>query len=481
MQRIFLIFLTVVLWVPVMMAQNSDEDMEILEPLDGEKKVIADGYGSTPDEALQNALRNAVEQAAGAYVSSITEIENDEIVKDEVLSLSHGFIKTHRKLSESKFDDEYKVVAAAIIVEKQMLERLEASGLKVDYNAGGLVSKLKEWDRMKQDEYNMATALFDVHNMKDYGIIWDYNIRTDEPARNGDTYTFTGTVSAKTNPNYTVEFYNLKNILSELALETREMRYQIPVTHLISKNSDKSVPYDRYAFNVLKRNKDGSIKRNKKGESKEATRYVDMVIPIVEPELVNKRSAYGNRWQVPFKFYGINEMTGLMGLTFKQYEKPLTQQDKNRVNESWLNGYNTVFDFFVKDFSPYVLVLSEGENLLTNSKLVTFYKFMNPQTLEVVEDYITFLFESAHCKVVFETGTGNEDYDFVPDAFYAQYAAIDPEVWSDKADVVYRGVVFNKLPDLGFEFTIEKKFSEAEFNKIQEVKVAPFKGEQWMK
>lgn len=481
MQKFFLVFLTVVLWVPVLMAQNSDEDMVILEPLDGEKKVIADGYGPTPDAALQNALQNAVEQAAGAYVSSITEIENDEIVKDEVLSLSHGFIKEHRKLSESKFDNEYKVVAAAIIVEKQMIKRLEASGLKVDYNAGGLVSKLKEWDKMKEDEYKMATALFNVHELKDYGIIWNYNIHVNEPARNGNKYTVTGKVSAKTNPNYTVEFYNLKNILSELALETRELRYQIPVNHLVSKNSEKTVPYDRYAFKVLKRNTDGSIKRNRKGEAKEATRYVDMIIPIVEPELVNKRSAYGNRRNVPFKFYGINEMTGLMGLTFKKYEKPLSQQDKNRVNEPWLNNYNTVFDFFIKDFSPYVLVLSEGENLLTNSKVVTFYKFMNPKTLEVVEDYITFLFESAHCKVVFETGSEEDDFDFIPDAFYAQYASIDPEVWSDNAKAVYRGVVFNKLPDLGFEFNIEKEFTEEEFNKIKEVRVEPFKGAEWMK
>lgn len=481
MQNFTLTFLTVVFCFTATLAQNSNEDMVILEPLDGEKKVIADGYGPTPEAALQNALQNAVEQAAGAYVSSITEIENDEIVKDEVLSLSHGFIKEHRKLSESKFEADYKVVAAAIIVEKQMMERLEASGLKVDYNASGLVSKLKEWDKMKEDEYKMASALFDIHELKNYGIIWDYNIQVNEPARKGDKYTVTGTVTAKTNPNYTVEFFNLKNILSELALETEELRYQIPVSHLVSKNSKKSIPYDRFAFKVFKRNKDGSIKRNRKGKAKEATKYLDLIIPIVEPSLVNKRTAYGNRRDVPFKFYGINEMTGLMGLTFKQYEKPLTQQDKNRVNESWLNRYDIVFDFFTKDFSPYILVLTEGENLLTNSKVATFYKFMNPQTMEVIEDYITFLFESAHCKVVFETGEGESNFDYIPDAFYAQYASINPEVWSDQAKVAYRGMVFNKLPDLGFSFNIEKEFTESEFNQIKEVRVEPFKGEQWMK
>jgi hypothetical protein len=481
MYKSILIFIAVLFLTPALLSQNSDEDMVVLEARDGEKKVIADGYGATPEQALQNALQNAVEQAAGAYVSTITEIENDEIVKDEVLSLSHGFIKEHRKLSESKFDDEYKVVAAAIIVEKQMIERLEASGLKVNYNAGGLVSKLKAWDKMKEDEYLMAKALFDLHELKNYGIIWDYNIHMNEPKRRGDKYTVIGTVSAVTNTNYSIEFYNLKNILSELALETIEMKYQLPVAHLVRQNSKETINYDRFAFKELKRDKEGIIIRNRKGKVKESTKFIDMIIPIVEPQLVTKNKAYGRRQNVPFQFYGVNEMTGLMGLTFKKYEKPLTQQDKNRINETWLNKYEMVFDFYTKDFTPYMLVLTEGENLLTNSKVVTFYKFMNPKTIEIVQEYITFLFESAHCKVVFETADENSEIEYVPDAFYAQYAAINSDVWSTLAKAPYEGIVFNKLPELGFQFNIEKEFSEEEFNKITEVSVEPFKGEQWMK
>ncbi len=132
-----------VLYIAFSFAQSNDHIIA-LEALEGEKKIVADGYGSTPDEALTAALQNAVEQAAGSYVSSMTEIENDEIVKDEVLSLSHGFIKEHRKLSESKFDDEYKVVVAAIIVEKQMIKSLEAEWYrKYTTKHQGLVSDLK--------------------------------------------------------------------------------------------------------------------------------------------------------------------------------------------------------------------------------------------------------------------------------------------------------------------------------------------------
>ncbi len=461
-----------ILLVSLSLFAQKDEGLIALEAAEGEKKIVADGYGATPEKALNAALQNAIEQAAGAYVSSMTEIENDEIVKEEVLSLSHGFIKEHRKLSESNFGDEYKVVVAAIIVEKQIINSLQASGVKVKYQTSGLVSKLKAWDKMKEDEYKMAKALFDVHQMKNYGIIWDYMLQMEEPIRSGNQYTVRGTVTASTNANYTTEFMNLKGILSELALEKKELKYQLPVSHLVRKGSKQTVPYDRYAFKEFTRKKNGKIKTK--------TKLIDLVVPIVKAKLSNNRSAYGRRGSVPFKFYGVNEMTGMMFLAFQKFEVPLTTQDKNRINESWLNRYTTVFDFFSKDFTPYVLVLTEGENLLSQSKTVTFYKFMNPKTLDVIREYITFIFEASQCKVEYQTQEG-EPIEFIPDAFYAQYAEIKPKLWSTKAKIAYKGYIFNKLPDLQFQFQVEKRFTEEEFNQILEVEVVPFKGDIWKK
>ena len=472
MKKILWILISILL-VSLSAIAQYNEEMIPLEVLEGEKKVIADGYGFSPDDALQKALQNAVEQAAGAYVSSVTEIIDDEIVRDELLSLSHGFIKEHRKLSESKFDDEYKVVVAAVIVEKQMIKSLEASGVKVTYRTSGMVSDLMAWDKMKEDEYQMAKALFDVHEMKNYGIIWDYRLYMGDARRAGTNYSVKGNLVVTTNPNYSIEFYNLKRILSELALETEEMKYKIPVSHAIAIGSKSTRPYDRYSFKVFKRKKNGKIKQ--------ATKLIDLVVPIVAPGIQNKRSAYGNRRAVPFKFYGVNAGTGyLMQIAAKKYERPLTIQDKNRINENWLNRYETIFDFFSKDYTPYVLVLTEGENILTQSQVVTFYKFMNPKTLDVIREYITFIFEAAHCKIHYNM-QDTIPTEFIPDAFFIQYAKMHAEVWSTNAQITYQGYVFNKLPSLRFEFEIKKDFSQEEFRKMLGVEVVPFKGEQWMK
>ena len=54
--------------------------------------LTTSGTGKTIEEAKNNALRSAIEQAFGAFISSKTEILNDEIVKDEIVSLSGGSI-----------------------------------------------------------------------------------------------------------------------------------------------------------------------------------------------------------------------------------------------------------------------------------------------------------------------------------------------------------------------------------------------------
>jgi len=63
------------------------------------------GQGKTIDEARANALRSAVEQAFGAFISSNTKIINDSIVKDEFSSISAGNILGYEELHQSQLSD----------------------------------------------------------------------------------------------------------------------------------------------------------------------------------------------------------------------------------------------------------------------------------------------------------------------------------------------------------------------------------------
>ncbi|MCE5227848.1 MAG: hypothetical protein LLG05_18570 [Porphyromonadaceae bacterium] len=69
------------------------------------EKVIVSGIGIDMDKAKLNAIRNAVEQAIGSYISSDTIVQNSAVLKDEVLSYSGGYVKDMKILSQEKNDD----------------------------------------------------------------------------------------------------------------------------------------------------------------------------------------------------------------------------------------------------------------------------------------------------------------------------------------------------------------------------------------
>lgn len=67
-------------------------------------KVVVTGVGVDADKARQNAIRNAVEQVIGTYVSSDTMVQNSQLLKDEILSYSGGYVKESRVISQEKGD-----------------------------------------------------------------------------------------------------------------------------------------------------------------------------------------------------------------------------------------------------------------------------------------------------------------------------------------------------------------------------------------
>ena len=61
-----------------------------------EVTLVVSADGATKEEATKVALRSAIEQAYGTFVSANTTILNDEMVKDEIVTLSTGNVKTYQ-------------------------------------------------------------------------------------------------------------------------------------------------------------------------------------------------------------------------------------------------------------------------------------------------------------------------------------------------------------------------------------------------
>jgi hypothetical protein len=91
------------------------------------EKVVATGTGIDSEKATRSAIRNAVEQVIGLYVSSDTIVQNAQVLKDEVLTHSAGYVKDSRVISEEKNDDGLTVIKIeALVISTKLAQKIES-------------------------------------------------------------------------------------------------------------------------------------------------------------------------------------------------------------------------------------------------------------------------------------------------------------------------------------------------------------------
>src|SRR5690606_26927259 len=78
-------------------------------------EVEAKGVGINKNDALQDALRNAVGQAAGVVLKSETRVENYMVISDAIATNIDGYVKKYTVISEIPFPDRFEVKVKAEI------------------------------------------------------------------------------------------------------------------------------------------------------------------------------------------------------------------------------------------------------------------------------------------------------------------------------------------------------------------------------
>lgn len=103
---------------------------------DNEKEIVATGMadGTTAksrDEAIDDALRRAVEQAMGSYVSSETLVENMILIEDRIYSETRGYIKSYEVIKEKTDGGAYEIRISAVVKTGKLADDLESIGLLI--------------------------------------------------------------------------------------------------------------------------------------------------------------------------------------------------------------------------------------------------------------------------------------------------------------------------------------------------------------
>mgnify|MGYP000512706320 CR=1 FL=1 len=95
--------------------------------------LTTSGTGKTIEEAKNNALRSAIEQAFGAFISSKTEILNDEIVSDQITSVASGNIQSFEIRSQEKLSDQlYGITIYSVVSVDKLISFVQSKGVSVE-------------------------------------------------------------------------------------------------------------------------------------------------------------------------------------------------------------------------------------------------------------------------------------------------------------------------------------------------------------
>lgn len=97
----------------------------------GTAAVLGGDSAKARDRALENALRNAVEQVIGTLVDSETLVQNNALLSDRIFTQTRGYVSNYRILSEKADPDAnlYSVTVEAEVREGNLADDLHSLGL----------------------------------------------------------------------------------------------------------------------------------------------------------------------------------------------------------------------------------------------------------------------------------------------------------------------------------------------------------------
>ena len=178
-----------------------------------EVTLVVSADGATKEEATKVALRSAIEQAYGTFVSSNTAILNDELVKDEIVTLSFGNIKSFKELSNETLPDGKTFSTLQVTVSiPSLVSYAKSKGAEVEFEGATFAMNLKIEEMNKQSEEKIVANM--LKTMEElYMTGFDYKINVSTPKANGEI-TADIDIVANTNAMKASElFYNtLENI-----------------------------------------------------------------------------------------------------------------------------------------------------------------------------------------------------------------------------------------------------------------------------
>lgn len=190
-----------------------------------EVSLVVSGEGEDKEEATFKALRSAIEQAYGTFVSANTTILNDQLVADEIVSLSSGNIQKYEYVSENKMPNGNTLVtlSATVSIDK-LVSFAESKGMEAELKGGLFAMNVKkmEFDK-KAEEKAVENLCKQLETM--LPTLFDYEIEVGEPKTYNDAQCYVSYyIVAKPNNNMVTMIDVMYHTLTSISLSNSERK-----------------------------------------------------------------------------------------------------------------------------------------------------------------------------------------------------------------------------------------------------------------
>lgn len=332
--------------------------------------LVVSGEGKDKEEATLKALRSAIEQAYGTFVSANTTVLNDQLVADEIVSLSSGNIQKYEYVSENKMPNgnTFVTLSATVSIDK-LVSFAESKGMEAELKGSLFAMNIKkmEFDK-KAEEKAVENLCKQLETM--LPSMFDYVIEVGNPTINQensdwcDVEIYVGVVS-------TDAFYSFCSILCNTM-------FQIALNKSEKENYQK-VNAKIYETHVL----DGPLYYtcNKKIKKYNLMLFPDRDMKVFELyNLTDSTTAVGSAKDT-FAYYAVERIYETDFLDRSNIEVP-TYLSLNSLN---YKGYSTV------NFYPLLFRSDITEEMIHNlySKLYSYaYNCLLEDGFHEIEFYI---------------------------------------------------------------------------------------------
>ena len=188
--------------------------------------LVTSGTGATKEDATKNALRTAIEKAFGTFVSANTAVVNDDMVKDEIVTITSGNIKSYEEINSRQVNGQgenlFEVTVQAVVSIDNLVKFAQNHGMSAELAGNTFAMNIKIAKLNKENENaalrHLVIQLYEIAKLG----LYDFNLKVEEPKMEDGVAVVEAYVIPTPNANYKAYVELAKKTISSLSMSPTE-------------------------------------------------------------------------------------------------------------------------------------------------------------------------------------------------------------------------------------------------------------------